>query len=451
MNLVWFRSDLRITDNSALWKAINSGETIGCCLLPINQWQNYGLGNKKTAFVKASAEELKNNLATLKIPLLIVEVDSFEEQVQELKNICNDHKIQNVFWNNEYPLDERNRDQAAHNQLEGLGIQCHRSSDALIMPPGSVITQQGDIYKVFTPFKRSWIAQVEGHSIDLVTANNFEPANIKDDELIRPGESAALASVKAFVKEHISLYKDKRDIPNEAATSSLSAHLSAGTISPRNCLKLALEANGFELSVGNPGITTWISQLIWREFYYHLIATQNRLSRFQPFKKKTNRIIWNDPGIAFQRWKDGMTGVPIVDAGMRQLNTTGWMHNRVRMITAMYLTKNLFIDWRLGEKYFLGKLVDADFALNNGGWQWSASTGTDAAPYFRVFNPFNQAKRFDPKASYIKRYVAELEETPEIALHDEKKLEAAKPSNYPAPVIDTKTSRAAAISKFKPL
>ena len=450
MNLVWFRSDLRITDNSPLWNAINDGETIGCCLLPFQQWQGYGLGTRKIEFVKASAEELRDNLKQLGIELVIKEVPSFAAQIEQLGALCTEYSIQNVYWNNEYPLDERNRDSLACQKLEQSGIACHRYDDALILPPSSVTTQQGQIYKVFTPFKRAWLNRVEGQTIDSLAINGFKPEKIQSpDNSIRSGESHALNLLEVFANQSIEQYDSKRDIPTEPATSHLSAHLSAGTISPLTCLKRASEANDSELSTGNPGILAWISQLIWREFYYHLIATQDNLSKSLPFKPATEQIKWNEPGQAFEQWKKGKTGVPIVDAGMRQLNQTGWMHNRLRMITAMYLTKNLLIDWRLGERYFLEKLVDGDFALNNGGWQWSASTGTDAAPYFRVFNPFSQAKRFDPDASFIKTFVPELKDLPPRLLHSETMLKEACPKNYPQLTTDTTETRARAINAFK--
>lgn len=452
MNLVWFRSDLRVIDNSALWNATNSGKTLACCLLPVKQWRGYGLGRRKIEFIKASAQELQTNLAKLNVPLKIIELDSFEQQIAEIKQLCQQQNIKHVFWNNEYPLDERRRDQCLTSDLQTLGIKCHRYDDALILPPGSVTTQQGEIYKVFTPFKKAWLSQVENQPIDLLYAQ--EAASPNDgpiDQTIKAGEQAGMDALKAFTVDAIEGYQDKRDIPDIKGTSELSAHLSAGTLSPRSCLKYAVEKNNSELSSGSTGISTWISQLIWREFYYHLIATQDSLSKHQPYKPETAKIIWNNDEDALQRWQQGNTGVPIVDAGMRQLNSTGWMHNRVRMITAMYLSKNLFLNWRLGEKYFLSQLVDADFALNNGGWQWSASTGTDSAPYFRVFNPFSQSSRFDPEGSYIKHFVPELRNLPAACLHDDDKLSRTKPDEYPAPMVNIKVSRLRAIEAFKSL
>lgn len=460
MNLVWFRSDLRVIDNSALWNAVNTGKTIACCLLPIKQWRRYGLGERKIQFALSSAEELKAKLDLAGIELLIKEVGSFSDQIEQVSKICSEHKIQHLYWNNEYPLDERKRDDLVSTRVGEMGVQVHRSDDNLVLPPGSVRTQDGGMYKVYTPFKRAWISIVQGNPIDLISIDlspfspnaPFEHRTEDFNEInIFAGEAAALNILDDFSQQRISEYKDMRDIPSEQGTSKISAHLSMGTISPRTLLKRALELNQGELVSGDEGVVCWISELIWREFYFHLISSSDKLSKNQPFKSKTDQIRWNSSEEEFDRWCQGLTGVPIVDAGMRQLNKTGWMHNRVRMITAMYLTKNLFIDWRKGERYFLKKLVDADFALNNGGWQWSASTGTDAVPYFRVFNPFSQAVRFDPDATYIKMYVPELNGLLSKVIHVESALSIEKPLSYPPPVVDTKSSRAAAILAFKSL
>lgn len=448
MNLVWFRSDLRITDNPALWHACQSGETMGCIFLPIDQWTRYGLGTRKINFVKESALALCVNLKQLNIDLIIKEVASFDEQLIELDKLCAKKSINHIYWNNEYPLDERLRDDKVEQHFNQQNIATHRSQGALIHAPGQILNGQGKMYKVFTPFKKAWMKKVTN-----TPPAQFSIAKINSLDTqkgaITAGEQAALFSLDRFIGNQITQYHDLRDIPDTDASSKLSAHLSAGTLSPRSLLQSILAFNYGELISANEGVNTWLSQLIWREFYYHIIALNDSLSKYQPYKSETSKLIWNPPTEAFERWKAGKTGVPIVDAGMRQLNQTGWMHNRLRMVTAMYLTKNLFIDWRQGEKYFLNKLIDADFALNNGGWQWSASTGTDAAPYFRVFNPFRQAERFDPEANFIKRYVPELKELPAKVIHSESRLTSLVSSNYPRAIVDTRSSRNKAIAAFK--
>jgi deoxyribodipyrimidine photo-lyase len=226
----------------------------------------------------------------------------------------------------------------------------------------------------------------------------------------------------------------------------LSPYLAHGVLSPRQCLSAALDANEGRLSGGSPGIETWISELVWRDFYRHVIALFPHVSRGEAFRPEADRVEWRNDPAELEAWRRGMTGYPLVDAAMRQLLTTGWMHNRLRMLTAMFLTKHLLIDWRLGERHFMSHLVDADFAANNGGWQWSASTGTDAAPYFRIFNPITQAERFDPAGEFVRTQVPELAETRGSAtltpwLHGV--------ARYPAPIVDHAFARARALEAFK--
>jgi len=221
-------------------------------------------------------------------------------------------------------------------------------------------------------------------------------------------------------------------------------------ISPHDCLRAAIKANGGKLRNGKNGLDTWISELIWREFYRHILVGYPRVSMSQPFKAATRKIKWNSNDEHLAAWKEGRTGFPIVDAGMRQLQAEGWMHNRVRMITAMFLTKDLFMDWRLGEQHFMRHLIDGDLASNNGGWQWSASTGTDAAPYFRIFNPTSQSTKADPDGDYIRRYVAELSEVTGKAIHDPP-ADLREKLGYPLPLVDHKKARQAAIEAFKGL
>ena len=225
-----------------------------------------------------------------------------------------------------------------------------------------------------------------------------------------------------------------RDRPDLDATSRLSAYLAAGVLSPRQCLHAALRVNQGEFDGGNPGAVSWINELLWREFYKHILVCYPRVSRHRAFRPETESVRWrNDPkGLA--AWKEGRTGIPLVDAAMRQLLATGWMHNRLRMVSAMFLTKNLLIDWREGERWFMQHLIDGDLAANNGGWQWSASTGTDAAPYFRVFSPVRQSHRFAPKGRFIARYVPELATADDKTIHEPWKQPLMTP-DYPTTIV----------------
>ena len=231
----------------------------------------------------------------------------------------------------------------------------------------------------------------------------------------------------------------------------ISPYLVAGVVSPRQCMATALKAT--EGQIGKEGgANIWISELTWRDFYTQVMVACPRVSMHQPFKPKTKQVPWRHDEDEYERWCQGMTGYPIVDAGIRQLNRTGWMHNRLRMVTAMFLTKNLLIDWRWGERYFMKNLIDGDLAANNGGWQWSASTGTNSVPYFRIFNPFSQSKRFDSQGDFIKKMCPELASVPSAALHDPQKLEKTRLErklDYPPPVVDYKLGRERALEAFK--
>ncbi|MCY1406591.1 Deoxyribodipyrimidine photo-lyase [compost metagenome] len=276
------------------------------------------------------------------------------------------------------------------------------------------------------------------------------PASLSD--LWPAGETEAHDRLQRFIDEAVDDYQLQRDFPAVAGTSQLSPYLAAGVISPRQCLLRALGHNHGEFDSGNSGLVTWINELIWREFYKHILNGYPRVSRHRAFRQETEALPWRHAPDELKAWQEGRTGIPIIDAAMRQLLATGWMHNRLRMIVAMFLTKNLLIDWREGERFFMRHLIDGDLAANNGGWQWSASTGTDAVPYFRIFNPVSQSRRFDSQGWFIKRWLPELADT------DEKNIHSPMPpaqlfatSNYPQPIVDLGSSRQRALNAFKNL
>ena len=262
------------------------------------------------------------------------------------------------------------------------------------------------------------------------------------------GESAAHKRLEQFCENKLSDYKKKRDFPALASTSQISAYLAQGILSSNQCLHLmfdALQVDTISQLCSHAGAACWLSELVWREFYQYIAYHFPRVCQHQPFKSVTKKIIWTQNAEHLKAWQSGKTGIPIIDAAMRQLNQTGWMHNRLRMLVAMFFSKNLFLDWRLGEHYFMQQLIDGDFASNNGGWQWSASTGTDAAPYFRVFNPIAQSKKFDPHGEFIKRYC------PELAMLHAKQIHQPNTQDldYPPPIVDLNATRADAIAAFK--
>jgi deoxyribodipyrimidine photo-lyase len=468
--LIWFRSDLRTRDNTALHNACRAADdgVVAVFAVCARQWAEHDWAPVKVDFLLRSLRVLSESLSEINIPLLVVEAPRFEQLPGRLLALARKHDCDGIWLNCEYERNERRRDAKVGEIFERAGKSVHTFSDQGIVSPEGLRTTQGNFYTVFTPYKKKWIAAVKdrggvrclqrpGKQKPLRTAPDAIPDEIAGfDGLRRPdlwksGEDQAADRLKTFVSRRLESYGKARDFPALNGTSTLSPYLALGTLSPRQCLNAALDANGNRLDSGLKGATTWISELIWREFYRHVLVGFPRVCRHEPFQLRTRGIRWRDDQGDFIRWQEGMTGIPIVDAAMRQLKETGWMHNRLRMVVAMFLTKNLFLDWRWGEKYFMRSLVDGDFASNNGGWQWAASVGTDAAPYFRVFNPISQSERFDPQGEFIRKFVPELSRLDGKAIHMpyERVPEALEGLTYPEPVVDLKKSRQAAIDTFK--
>ncbi|MBP5085852.1 deoxyribodipyrimidine photo-lyase, partial [Pseudomonas chlororaphis] len=266
------------------------------------------------------------------------------------------------------------------------------------------------------------------------------------------GENVAQQRLAHFAEAQLDHYQAERDFPAKPGTSQLSPYLTAGVLSPRQCLHAALQNNRGEFASGSPGAVTWINELLWREFYKHILVGYPRVSRHRAFRPETEAVAWRDAPDELAAWQQARTGLPIIDAAMRQLLETGWMHNRLRMIVAMFLTKNLLIDWRLGERFFMRHLIDGDLAANNGGWQWSSSTGTDSAPYFRIFNPLSQSQRFDSQGTFIKRWLPELAGLNEKDIHNPAAMGGLfGVAGYPPPMVDLSMSRERALAAFKNL
>jgi len=461
VNLVWFRNDLRLQDNPALHAAADRGPVLACYLLTPGQWRRHRMAGARVDFILRSLRYLSEDLARLNIPLVIEQANFFDDVAPVILSLAKRFKVSAAFWNEEYPLDEQRRDEAVADLLLASGVVVNRFHDRVIAPPGTVLKSDGRPYRVFTPFKRTWLQLADAGVPDILpvpaaqaavpipsSAIPETPAGFStgvDPGLWPAGEREAMKRLRLFGRLKLKSYPEQRDIPAVAGTSILSPYLAVGAVSPQQCLRLALQHR----QEAGEGAACWINELAWRDFYQHLVVAFPQICKGRPFKTETARIAWRDAPHDFERWCQGNTGVPIVDAGMRQLLATGWMHNRVRMITAMFLSKNLLIDWRRGEAYFMEHLIDGDFAANNGGWQWSASTGTDAVPYFRVFNPFSQAARFDPEGIYIRRFVPALKTVDTADLHDPLRLEKVRPSGYPEVIVDLKKSRLAAIAAFK--
>lgn len=468
---MWFRADLRITDNAALaqaCEAANDGVVAVFTICP-GQWREHDWGIAKVDFILRNLHELADALDTRSIPLKIIETDRFADVPEVLLKLAQDTRCDALYFNDEYEVNERERDDAVVAAFADDKRTVHRFVDQTILNVARIRTGKDDFYSVFTPFKKTWISRWQEHEtaefatpgkqekIDIVSDNvpesvgDFPGDNARDD-LWPAGEKAAKSRLTRFINDRAGDYDESRDLPAQNGTSTLSPYLACGILSPRTCLRAALDANQNKIDSGSKGISTWISELIWREFYRHVLIGWPRVSKHRAFKKETEDLDWSGSEKDFDAWKNGKTGIPIVDAGMRQLAQTGWMHNRVRMIVAMFLTKNLFQDWRKGERWFMQHLVDGDLASNNGGWQWSASTGTDAAPYFRIFNPMSQAEKYDPDAEYIKKFVPELSDLSAKEIHaDPNKRDWPDEIDYPDPIVDLKESRQDAIDAFKAL
>lgn len=474
--LVWFRSDLRTHDNTALRRACATadrhGGVIGVFILCPKQWAAHDWADIRVSFILRNLRELSADLARLGIPLLIRACSDFTAVPKLLTVLLRELRRDTLYFNTEYEVNETARDEAVADACREIGVSIHPCDDQCILPPGSVRTGEGGWYTVFTPFKKRWL---DVYTRDGVTAtpppkrrsdadvlpdpvpervDGFDPAVDRSD-LWPAGESAALRRLDTFIADRIDRYHELRDRPDLNGTSTLSPYLASGVISPRRCFDAAVAANGGRAPdpkpAGASGPAVWMTELIWREFYRHLLVGFPRLCRHQPFRLETRRIRWRESDAGFDAWRQGRTGYPIVDAAMRQLLRTGWMHNRLRMITAMFLTKDLLIDWRLGERHFMRHLIDGDLASNNGGWQWSASTGTDAAPYFRIFNPVTQGKRFDPDARLIRALIPELAGLDPDDAHEPWTLPPLKRSavNYPQRICDHSEARGRAIAAFE--
>jgi deoxyribodipyrimidine photo-lyase len=458
-SLVWFRNDLRVADNPALLAARERGDVVGVFMTAPARWRGHGMGANRIAFLLRTLRELSKSLGTLGIPLLIRRCDRFADQPGQLMRLAADVRADAVFCNDEYPLDERRRDVAASADCRGAGIEFHRAAGGIVMPPGSVSTAAGQPYTVFTPFKRRWFTLLDDGALDPLPpparqrhpgiAEDAVPERLDDvgsdlREAAWPGgEAAARNRLAQFVAGPIHRYHEDRDRPDRDGTSRLSPYLAVGAVSARQCLVAARCVRDGD----GAGVESWINELIWREFYAHVTAAFPDLGRGRAFRPANDRVAWRHDPAGFDAWRAGRTGYPLVDAAMRQLAATGWMHNRLRMLTAMFLTKHLLIDWRDGERHFMEQLVDGDFSANNGGWQWSASTGTDAAPYFRIFNPVTQAKKFDPDGTFVRHWLPELASLRGAAVFEPWRFGGA--GDYPPPIVEHGMARQRALDAFK--
>ena len=465
-SIIWFRNDLRLDDNPSLREACkNSSELHAIFLYSYDQLEKHNEANVKIDFLIKSLQSLNVSLQKLNIPLTIVNSEGFEQDPDIILNLAKERNVEKVFINKQFGNDEQNRDKRARELLNAAKIKTEFFNDQIVYEAGSIRTGQDNPYSVFTPFKRKWVESFDMEFLDIDfdyapqknidLKSNFDSFDFKheikhkaDMSLWPAGEEHALNRLIDFLENRAVNYSKDRNDPIKDGTSRMSPYLALGVISSKRCILEGLKLNNFEFNSGNSGITKWIDEIVWREFYRNIMFSFPKVGRNQPFQDFSKSIQWRFEEAELHAWKTGMTGFPIIDAAMRQLLHEGWMHNRLRMVVAMFFTKNMLHDWRLGEAYFMQNLIDGDFSSNNGGWQWSSSTGTDAAPYFRIFNPITQSTNFDKEGLFIKKYVPELKDLDKSVIHDPPK-EHRKYCGYPDQILDLKTSRLRAIDAFK--
>jgi len=462
--MVWFRTDIRVDDNPALTSAMNQCEEIvGIYIFSQTQWEIHNESNIKHEFLLRNLDKLKDSLQELNVPLVAFNSDSYRTLPQDLSSFAAKHKIDHVFCNNEFGINETKRDKNSSDLLKKQGIQFSSFNDQVIYEPGFLTTGQGNPFSVFTPFKRRWVENFDMNFLEIprpsklkkmplvksdLSALKFVKTHSVNMDLWPAGEIAAQEKLASFLQSKAKSYSESRNSPIIDGTSRISPYLALGILSPKRCILEGLKLNNFEFTAGNKGICKWIDEIVWREFYRNIMHSFPKVSQNQPFQDYTKSIKWRYSSEELEAFYAGKTGFPIVDAGIRQMLVEGWMHNRLRMVVAMFFTKNMLHDWRLGEKFFMEHLIDGDFCSNNGGWQWSSSTGTDSAPYFRIFNPVTQSQNFDPNGEFIKKFIPELKDVPISRIHQPTD-DLFSSTDYPSPILNLKESRLRAIQAFK--
>jgi deoxyribodipyrimidine photo-lyase len=423
--IFWFRRDLRLNDNAGLYHALKENENV----LPIfifdtdilNQLEDKA--DARVEFIHQHIEKLHKQLVEVESSIFV----SIGKPLEVFNNLSKKYKITKVYTNHDYEPYAIKRDKEIANLLQSSGASFHTFKDQVIFEKGEVVKDDHKPYTVFTPYMRKWKSKLNSFYTKPYPTQKYFKHFVKTQPFPIPTltevgfKKSTIKFPTPVLNENIvKQYEEQRDIPSKSGTSRLSVHLRFGTLSIRELVNKAQMLN-----------ETWLNELIWREFYMMILYHFPHVVS-SAFKPNYNHIPWTNNEQHFNLWCQGKTGYPIVDAGMRELNETGFMHNRVRMITASFLTKHLLIDWRWGEAYFAKKLLDFELSSNNGGWQWSASSGCDAAPYFRVFNPYEQTKKFDPQLKYIKHWIPGYDEL-----------------NYIKPIIDHKFARERVLNTYK--
>ncbi len=463
-SLVWFRRDLRAYDHVALSRALKDSAEVYCVFcFDTDILAGLTPDDKRVAFIWRAVVELREMLRQMGGDLSVRR----GRAVEVLPQLARSLKAEAVYCNRDYEPQAIRRDADVGSALREFNIAFHAHKDQVIFESKEIISGSGRPYSVFTPYKTAWLkrlsdADIQPYPIAERAAQLARSAPEEMPSLAQLGfDNAGLATLtiptgmtgaqtvcQSFA-QRMSDYDKDRDFPARDASSHLSVHLRFGTLSIRELVRLAYYTPG-------KGAQTWLSELIWREFFMMILSQHPRVTQ-HAYKTEYDELAWENRQDFFAAWCAGQTGYPIVDAGMRQLNQTGFMHNRLRMITASFLVKDLHIDWRWGERYFAAQLLDYDLAANNGNWQWAASTGCDAQPYFRIFNPVTQSRRFDPEGVFIKRYCPELSPLDKDEVHAPWQLLPIEQlacgvllgRDYPAPIVDHETARAKTLAMFK--
>jgi deoxyribodipyrimidine photo-lyase len=469
--LVWFRRDLRDFDHAALHQALADARTVYCVFvfdreildaLPDRE-------DRRVEFIRDSIVELDAALRA-RGGALIVRHARARTAIPALAVAL---AVEAVYANRDHEPAARDRDAAVASDLADRGISFRTAKDQVIFAGEEILSQAGRPFSVFTPYRNAWLKALRpAHLAPWACADraralatpprdldlplpSLETLGFRRTNLnalgVTPGMTGGAALFRAF-RSRIDRYRDARDLPAVKGPSYLSVHLRFGTVSIR---ELAAYAHARSLEPGGEGAATWLSELVWREFYAQILWHHPHVVG-GAFRPEYDALAFPNDPVRFAAWRDGRTGYPIVDAAMRQLNTTGYMHNRLRMIAASFLVKDLLVDWRLGEQVFADRLIDFDLASNNGGWQWAASTGCDAQPYFRIFNPVTQSERFDAEGRFIRRYVPEIAALAGKEIHAPWSVPVAIQRakgvvvgrDYPAPVVDHAVARAAALALY---
>jgi deoxyribodipyrimidine photo-lyase len=413
VNIFWFRRDLRLNDNAGLYHALKDGLPV----VPIFIFDR-GILDKLPDKADRRVQFINNAITALQEKLLskgsTLEV-YYGFPLDIFKLITVKYRVQKVFTNHDYEPYALERDKAVELLLTEAGASMYTYKDQVVFEKKEVVKDDGKPYTVFTPYSKKWKAKLSGFYLKSYPTESYFSSFNKQPPAVVPSliemgftDGKKIFPSRLLNEDIVKKYSALRDYPAVNGTSKMGLHLRFGTVSIRELTQKTMELN-----------ETFLNELIWRDFYHMILANFPQVGQGKAFKKEYDSINWRNNEKDFEAWCSGQTGYPIVDAGMRELNETGFMHNRVRMIVASFLTKHLLIDWRWGEAYFAEKLLDYDLAANNGGWQWAAGSGCDAAPYFRIFNPYLQTKKFDPHLEYINKWVPELNE-----------------HNYPAPIVE---------------